>query len=223
MSNIYVLQHYTHRRILGIGKLQGHLYKLVLPTSASSLFPTNRDNSSVVCSNVTHDSQLRHSRLGHLFFLFSRKITGLASHVQQCTLLPCDVCHFAKQSRSSFSSSDESHALVPFELLHCDLWGSYKHKTYFTYNSFFTMYMMVRDVHGPFSFPINLKFTLFFVNFLHYISTDFNAPAKKLDPTKAQSSLNMAQTGLLLGEMQSICPQSFATVNNGLKWPYRCK
>ncbi|XP_074297585.1 uncharacterized protein LOC141628326 [Silene latifolia] len=37
----------------------------------------------------------------------------------------CDVCHLAKQHRSSFCNN-EQRALSIFDLIHCDLWGPYR-------------------------------------------------------------------------------------------------
>ena len=36
----------------------------------------------------------------------------------------CDVCHWAKQTRSPFAISS-TRANKPFSLIHCDLWGKY--------------------------------------------------------------------------------------------------
>ncbi|KAL8145688.1 hypothetical protein AgCh_003726 [Apium graveolens] len=50
-------------------------------------------------------------------------------HVKYCDFSSCDICHFSKQHRLSFDSSN-SYSSNVFDMIHIDVWGSYKqHKT----------------------------------------------------------------------------------------------
>lgn len=56
LSNICVIQDCTQKRILGIDKLQGQLYKLIIhvcPNNSSPLFPVHTD---AICCNVKSTS-----------------------------------------------------------------------------------------------------------------------------------------------------------------------
>ncbi|XP_074352768.1 uncharacterized protein LOC141691917 [Apium graveolens] len=67
LSHLCVIQDCTMKKTLVIGKLQGSLYKLLLPTSSqfTSLFPQVSAHCNVVHSKT---SKLWHSRLGHIPF-----------------------------------------------------------------------------------------------------------------------------------------------------------
>lgn len=128
-----LIQDPMNKRVMGIGNLQGNLYKLVLPLSTVS---TEATSSSTVL-NVS-DGQLWHDRLGHTPLTVIKHIESVSSQVSDTSLLPCDVCHFAKQGRLPFNVSS-SRASKPFDIVHCDLWGPYKHNTYSTCHSFLTI------------------------------------------------------------------------------------
>ncbi|XP_074373755.1 uncharacterized protein LOC141714118 [Apium graveolens] len=79
----------TMKKMLGIGKLQGSLYKLLLPTSSqfTPLFP----QVSAHCNAAHSDtSKLWHSRLGHIPFPVMQKISAIATQVESCSFIPCD-------------------------------------------------------------------------------------------------------------------------------------
>ncbi|KAL8128075.1 hypothetical protein AgCh_014866 [Apium graveolens] len=105
LSNLCVIQDCKQKRILGIGKLNGKLYKLFLPVSSqisSTLFPVNNRDLLSVCNTVNspdvNSSILWHSRLGNLSFKSLSQIPDISCNVKSCTNSPCDVCHFAKQN-----------------------------------------------------------------------------------------------------------------------------
>lgn len=68
---------------------------------------------------------LWHKRLGRP----SEKVLKFIPHVSQLSMSnnnrPCDVCPRAEQHRDSFPLSENNTASL-FELVHCDLWGSYR-------------------------------------------------------------------------------------------------
>ena len=77
-----------------------------------------------VQANIVDVTHLWHSRLGHLC---SEVLNLLSSHlgVKENKLGTCDVCFRAKQTRTQFSIS-ESKADGLYDLIHCDIWGSYR-------------------------------------------------------------------------------------------------
>lgn len=109
-SNLCVIQDRTSRRMIGQGELQGGVYQLQRVLSNS----TNRAAAVRPCD-------LWHRRLGHPSYRL--QINGIETGGVMNK--DCPVCHRAKQTRSQFSIS-MNKAQVPFQLIHCDLWGPYK-------------------------------------------------------------------------------------------------
>lgn len=115
------------RSLKGIGKLDGALSKLVLPSSSYN-----------TVLYAVSETSLWHSRLGHPSFHVLNKMPNLVCTTRDCPQAPCDICHFAKQSRSSFPLSTSCTTKI-FELLHYDVWGPYKHKTHDGSSYFLTL------------------------------------------------------------------------------------
>lgn len=82
------------------------------------------------------DTNLWHVRLGHVP-LFILKQLPLNLHCKHTTH-HCDICYLAKQTRLPFHLS-EPHTTAEFELIHCDIWGPYKHCTHGKCNQFLTI------------------------------------------------------------------------------------
>lgn len=146
----------------------------------SSCFTANSNSiyySLVICTVNLDSSKLLHSRLGHVLFPILQQISEISSHVKSSSFVPCDVCHFVKQSRSVFPISD-SHAIVPFQLLHYDLWGPYKHKTYFTCKSFLTIVDDYTKCTWTFLLSNKSQFVYVSTTFLLHIQNQFQATFK---------------------------------------------
>ncbi|XP_074363225.1 uncharacterized protein LOC141703653 [Apium graveolens] len=106
----------TLMRDLEIGKAANGLYIL----NSAQLHPLA---SSVVLSSTSTD--LWHARTGHV----SPSILRLLPFSCKSSLShECDSCHFSKQIRNPFPSSDSCSEHV-FDLVQVDLWGPYKVKT----------------------------------------------------------------------------------------------
>ncbi|CAH9077713.1 unnamed protein product, partial [Cuscuta europaea] len=74
--------------------------------------------SSVNAVNLTAD--LWHRRMGHP----AGQIVKTLFHTNDSVTFPCDICFRAKQTRNSFTLSDNKSSAI-FDLIHCDLWGPY--------------------------------------------------------------------------------------------------
>lgn len=141
LHNIAYYRTPLQQKVKGIGKLGSGLYKLILPGSCS--IPSISSNvftpssSSFNCKDNLH---LWHLRLGHVPLSSLRHISSLNTYVSTFSnqSFHCDVCHFARQTRQPFPLSS-SYSPNLFDLIHCDLWGPYKHPTYDRYNSFLTI------------------------------------------------------------------------------------
>jgi len=109
-KQLCVIQDLTIRTPIGMGEPQRGVYNFKQPTT----------EKVQVNKVVSHD--IWHCKLGHpsrqALSYISSSFRG--SHMNDL----CDVCLRAKQTRMSFLLS-ENKALNCFDLIHCDIWGSY--------------------------------------------------------------------------------------------------
>lgn len=90
--------------------------------------------SSIILKN--NIPELWHCRLGHVPFVKLKHINVLDSPIKPTHL--CKICPQAKQHRNSFPTSI-SKVAEPFDLIHIDTWGSYKHATHNGFRYFLTI------------------------------------------------------------------------------------
>jgi len=115
-DELCVIQDRTSRSLIGVGELRGGVYCF------------NEVATGKVLANAMDAHALWHSRLGHpsnrVLSLLPKDL-GISYCLGNNKVEPCDVCFRAKQTRNSFDIS-ESKADDLFEIIHCDIWGSYK-------------------------------------------------------------------------------------------------
>ena len=114
----YVIQDLTSRSPIGVGELKRGVY--CFKDKTATAIQVNRVSSY----------ELWHQCLGHpsrqaLSKLFSGISKSSSSHKADL----CNVCVRAKQTRSSFQTSDNI-ALNKFDLIHIDIWGAYRVKAF---------------------------------------------------------------------------------------------
>lgn len=122
------IQDFSQKRIQGTGSEQGGLYFFDSKDNCKDL----KCNSASVCLLSKH---LWHSRLGHpadqaLYVLKDKLRFGKES------LLPCDICHKAKQTGEPFPLSDVQTKSLG-DIVHLDIWGPYKVTSKEGYKYFF--------------------------------------------------------------------------------------
>ena len=133
ISSKCVLQDVHTHQIIGCAELRHGLYRL-LPTTDSV---SNHVTTVNVAVNQTEPHVLWHARLGHVPFTKLVQVPGL--HLTPCTeTIVCDVCHFSKQKKLSYSSSD-SCATAGFDLVHMDIWGPFAHASHCGFKYFLTV------------------------------------------------------------------------------------
>ena len=79
-----------------------------------------------------------HLRLGHVPFNKLKSIPSLSKLQNVSHNLICQICPQAKQTRNSFPHSSIK-TTAPFQLIHIDVWGPYKVKSYSGCNQFITI------------------------------------------------------------------------------------
>nr|KYP43576.1 Retrovirus-related Pol polyprotein from transposon TNT 1-94 [Cajanus cajan] len=110
-----VIQDRTSRMLIGVGEQREGLYYLRRIVTAAAMKAK---------SETSYD--LWHKRLGHASTkaINMLPVTGFVQNKDSCNQV-CDICLRAKQSRESFSIS-ENKSMDIFQLIHCDLWGPYR-------------------------------------------------------------------------------------------------
>ncbi|XP_071738974.1 uncharacterized protein [Rutidosis leptorrhynchoides] len=126
------VQDLRDKKIKGIGKEEGGLY--IFSNFENECKIKISDNSV----NCAASSNLWHMRLGHPSDQVLNVLKTKLNLVNKVNNEPCDICHKAKQSRSSFPLSDHKTSDLG-ELVHLDLWGPFKVQTKEGFKSFLTM------------------------------------------------------------------------------------
>ncbi|XP_074284107.1 uncharacterized protein LOC141608664 [Silene latifolia] len=109
-----LIQDRSSRTTIGAGELRDGLFWIGAGTRPTTLHSVSQQGSF----------DIWHQRLGHPSDKVVKSIPSLSSLNSNKDLI-CDICHYAKQHRHSFTSNNK-HASDLFELIHCDLWGPYR-------------------------------------------------------------------------------------------------
>ncbi|KAL2939841.1 Retrovirus-related Pol polyprotein from transposon RE1 [Bienertia sinuspersici] len=112
-NKICVIQDPQTRKVIGVGEREDGLYVF-------------RGVPQVKVLAVDEDSSfdLWHQRMGHPSESVLKLIPNVSSSSRRKNKV-CDICPRAKQSRCSFPISENKASRI-FELVHIDLWGSYR-------------------------------------------------------------------------------------------------
>jgi hypothetical protein len=188
VSNQCIIQDTTSQKMIGLGDRVNGLYRLVLPkpsytTTAPSNLPLSHSvsfkNTAISCNNSTviSLSALWHFRFGHLSNSRLSDLTQMYPNISVDNKVVCDVCHFAKQRKLPFTSSN-STAKSNFELLHFDIWGPLSIPSIHGHRYFLT----IVDDHSRFVWIILLKskasVSAHVQNFVTLIETQFHVTPK---------------------------------------------
>ena len=159
---------------MGVGRCENGLYVL------------NQHHHALVSILSAHkpcaSAQLWHARLDHFNYRIISSLSRLGSIFCSDKSLSnnsniCVGCQLGKSHRLPFSLNDE-HCSMPFDRLHCDLWGPSPVSSVTGYR----YYAIFIDDCTRFSwmFPLKQKSDFFdtFVNLQRYIETQFSAKIK---------------------------------------------
>ena len=131
-------------------------------------------STSYVVSPVSNKIDLWHARLGHVPQAILKPLNFTCNSQ---SLSHCDICHLSKQTRTPFLSST-TVSLSKFDLIHCDVWGPYKHKTY---NNCFYFLTIVDDFSRCtwiYLFHSKHQVSSILINFITHVRTQFNCTIK---------------------------------------------
>ena len=125
LSHLCFIQDPVAWKRIGLGRKKNGLYFLQVSDNAeifSSLLPSIAAHTAVINKSVF---DAWHHRLGHP----SPSRLSLLKNVINDLVIPsanehCNVCHISKQKRLPFTTVVYI-AAMPFDLMHCDIWGPY--------------------------------------------------------------------------------------------------
>ncbi|XP_071704496.1 uncharacterized protein [Rutidosis leptorrhynchoides] len=105
-------------KTLGIGNMESGLYVL------NELSDIGNMSSCATAHTCCLSKHTWHNRLGHPADPVLQVLKGTLGFNNEF-IVPCDICHKAKQTREPFPLSDHKTLNIG-ELIHLDLWGPYK-------------------------------------------------------------------------------------------------
>lgn len=173
-----VLQDLVTKKMIGLGKERNGLYYLVaLATKKTLTNPTSNSANQPTCNLVTSSTDLWHYRLGHVSLSRLNFIAKNFLNISINSNNACHICHLAKQSRLPFGISSISSE-KPFDLIHCDVWGRYKHPSLSGAHYFLT----IVDDYTRFTWVFLMRHKdetqSLLKHFFSYVSTQFSSCIK---------------------------------------------
>uniref|UniRef100_A0A2N9I4I6 Integrase catalytic domain-containing protein n=1 Tax=Fagus sylvatica TaxID=28930 RepID=A0A2N9I4I6_FAGSY len=178
-THIGTVQDLVAWKRIGLGRKRNGLYFLQVSTTATKphSFPSVAVHTAV---NNTPTFDVWHHRLGHPSF--SR--LSLLKHVINDLVIPsanehCKVCHISKQKRLPFTNSVHITAM-PFELIHCDIWGPYHVPTLDNQKYFLTIVDDFTRCTWVFLMKQKSETVSLIQSFFTLIKTQFSATIKKI-------------------------------------------
>ena len=141
------MQDYTRRKI-GAGRKEHGLYILKYLHLPLSQFPA---------VSLSATSELWHHRLGHPLDARLRTLanTGALGKVTFSPSNNCESCHLAKQTATSFTTSNHASSEC-FDLIHSDIWGL--SRPYLVTHIIYLSLMIVLVILGFILCDIGLKY-----------------------------------------------------------------
>ncbi|KAG5516925.1 hypothetical protein RHGRI_037606 [Rhododendron griersonianum] len=188
-----VLQDLATGKMIGWGKQSGGLYYMspdrTLPTACHS----------------THPNATWHHRLGHP----SHDCLRLISKSNSSKTVPfenfCNVCPLAKQTRLPFPLSSISSTL-PFQLIHCDIWGPHRHQTYSGARYFLTIVDDFTRCTWLFLMSHKSDASSLLKSFFTFVHNQFNAHIKIFRSDNGSEFLSLQSFFITKGiEFQTSC------------------
>ncbi|KAM7531655.1 hypothetical protein LguiB_035065 [Lonicera macranthoides] len=109
------------KKTIGYGVRRGKLYYLDLEFKNTDRLHKAL-NTSTSEKKITDELWLWHRRLGHASFAYLKKLFPRLVHKVNSSGFHCEICELAKSHRTSFKPS-LTKSLVPFMIIHSDVWG----------------------------------------------------------------------------------------------------
>jgi hypothetical protein len=188
-----VIQGLATGKMIGWGKQDGGLYYM----SSASQAP--------ISCHITPSSALWHQRLGHPLLARLKLLSSFIPSMYVSFDNKCHVCPMAKQTRSSFPSSNISTS-AHFSLLHCDIWGPHRISSHFGARYFLTIVDDFTRCTWVFLMSSKSDTQPLLKSFFLFVRTQFNVNIKIIRTDNGSEFLSMKDFFLNNGvEFQRSC------------------
>ena len=176
-SSWCILLDLAMRRTIGLGKQRVELYCFIALAMKQFVTKPSSPNNRLAYNLTISSTNIWHNRLGHaspsrLSFIAK---TFLNFSVESNNA--CLICPLVNQCRFPFSNNVIS-STKPFEMIHCYIWGSYRHLSYIGAYSFLTIVDDYTRFTWIFLCNTKMKHNLFLKCFFSYVSTQFERRIK---------------------------------------------
>ncbi|KAI5323968.1 hypothetical protein L3X38_033041 [Prunus dulcis] len=123
--NHCIFQDILTAKTIGCGTRRGKLYYLDWAPDSEDKVGQAFTTSGTLSKGERDKIWLWHKRLGHASFGYLKKLFPSLFFSLDVSSFQCDTCELAKSHRVSFPLSSNK-SLVPFSLVHSDIWGLLK-------------------------------------------------------------------------------------------------
>jgi hypothetical protein len=164
-------------KMIGWGKQSGGLY-----------YMSSAHHTPTICHTSNPDATWHH-RLGHPSPACLRFISKSNKSISPFDNF-CSVCPLAKQTRLSFPLSSIS-STIPFQLLHCDIWGPHRHPTHSGARYFLTIVDDFTRCTWVFLMSHKSDVAPLIKSFVNFIPNQFNTQIKFLRSDNGNEFLSL--------------------------------
>ncbi|KAL4341001.1 hypothetical protein GQ457_08G015920 [Hibiscus cannabinus] len=141
-------------------------------------------------NSLQHETSLWHARLGHVSLTTMNKMHFANSMDNDC-VQNCTICPLAKQTRLPFPTST-SRSVIPFELIHIDLWGPYRVSTHSHHRYFLTIVDDCSRMTWVYLLRVKNDAVLYLKQFLTLVKTQFSSNTKIIRSDNGTEFFNSA-------------------------------
>ena len=188
--DFFLFQDLYTGKVKGIGKVKDGLY--ILSTKSPSLTINSSLQNVSSCLSVNSSdvkSSVWHQRLGHAPIPVLRQISTIKHTLDKDQICNCPICPISKQTRFSFPVH-HTVTIQPFQLVHMDVWGPYKHDTYNGNKYFLTLVDDFSRMTWVFLLKYKSDCLLHLKVFVNLIQNQFNTTIKIMRSDNGLEFLN---------------------------------
>ena len=194
LPDMCLIQDLKSQKMIGLGSVCDGLYRLdtsschkelSISSSTSLCANVSLNSCNSVCSHVAisciPSNAIWHFRLGHLSNQRLSKMHHLYPSISVDNKATCDICHFAKQRKLPYHSS-QFIANSKFDLLHFDIWGPlaqtsvHGHKYFLTIVDDFRRFLWVILLKTKAEVSMHVKIFIQLIETHHHLTPKFIRP-----------------------------------------------
>ncbi|KAK2450734.1 putative mitochondrial protein [Trifolium repens] len=166
------IQDQITKKMIGFANASNGLYYLQLKDEDVTVNTTDGSNSISI-----REQAIWHFRLGHLSNTRIQLLHKQFPYITVDNKGICDICHLARHKKSPYKNS-LNKAVIPFEIIHLDIWGPIGTKSLHGHAYFLT----IVDEYSRFTWAVLMKnkseTRQHIINFLTLVETQYHSKVK---------------------------------------------